>query len=72
MTYPNPNDRPTAGGAIDPLDDPNFDWMAWIMSIDFPPHPEVAREQAIRRWLEAAGFTEIDLRRLRPSCLTEN
>ncbi|MGO8926239.1 MAG: hypothetical protein ACLQU3_05030 [Limisphaerales bacterium] len=64
MTNPNSIARAAVGGATDPLDDPNFDLMAWIMSIDFLPPAEVTRERAIRRWLEAVGFTEIDLRRL--------
>ena len=64
MTNPNPN-VPTSNIYYgDPLDDPNFDVMAWIMSIDFALPAEVARERAIRQWLEAAGFTGIDLRRV--------
>jgi hypothetical protein len=64
MTNPNADSLAAAGRSDDPLDDPNFDVMAWIMSIDFPPPAEVARERAIRQWLEAAGFTGIDLRRM--------
>jgi hypothetical protein len=62
MTNPNPERRAAADSATDPLDDPDFDVMAWIMSIEFRRPAEVAREQAIRRWLDAAGFTDIDLR----------
>ena len=64
MTNPNPEGRAAAGGATDPLDDPNYDWMDWIMTLEFRPPAEVAREQVIRQWLEAAGFTDIDLRRI--------
>jgi hypothetical protein len=62
MTNPNSLARTAAGGATDPLDDPNFDVMAWIMSIEFRPPAEIARERAILQWLETAGFTDIDLR----------
>lgn len=64
MTNPNPDDRAAVGGAIDPFDDPNFDVKAYIMSLDLRPPAENAREQAIRQWLDTAGFTEINLRRL--------
>ena len=56
--------RAAAGGATDTFDDLNFDIKAWIMSLDLRSSAEIAREQAIRHWLEAAGFTEIDLRRV--------
>jgi hypothetical protein len=64
MTNPNPDAHAAVGGVTDPLDDPNFDVMAWIMSIEFRPPAEVARERAIRQLLEAAGFTDIDLRQV--------
>jgi len=64
MTNPNSLARTAASGATDPLDDPGYDWMDWVMAIEFRPPAEVARERAIRQWLEAAGFTEIDLRRV--------
>jgi hypothetical protein len=64
MTNPNPDDRVADARSNDPLDDPNYDWMDWINALDFPPPAEVVRERAIRQWLEAAGFTEINLRRL--------
>jgi hypothetical protein len=64
MTNPNPNTPAEAVRYLDPFDDPNFDWMDWINSLDFPPPGEVVRERAIRLWLNAAGFAEIDLRRL--------
>jgi len=64
MTNPNADERAADGRYDDPFLDPNFDIMAWIMTIDFLPPAEVARELAIRRWLERAGFTAIDLRRL--------
>jgi hypothetical protein len=59
----NPN-IPAAVSSNDPVDDPNFDWMRWMMSIDFRPPAEIARERAIRQWLESAGFTAINLRRV--------
>ena len=64
MTNLNPDDRAADGRYDDPFLDPDFDIMAWIMSIDFAPPAEVARELAIRHWLETAGFVEINLRRL--------
>ena len=44
MTNPNSMARAADGRYDDPFDDPNFDVMGWIMSIDFPPPAEVARE----------------------------
>ena len=64
MTNPNADERAADDRYDDPFLDPNFDIMAWIMSIDFQPPAEVARERAIRHWLERAGFTAIDLRRV--------
>ncbi len=64
MTNLNPDDRPAAGGATDPLDDPNFDWMAWIMTIDFLPEALVLRRKEFIEWAGAAGFVNIELRHL--------
>lgn len=64
MTNLNPDEHVADGRYDDPFLDPDFDIMGWIMSIDFPPPAEVARERAISHWLESAGFTEINLRRL--------
>ena len=64
MNNPNPENRAAAGRYDDPFDDPDFDIMGWINTLDFPPPTEVVIQQAIRHWLEAAGFIGIDLRRL--------
>ena len=64
MTNPNPDYRAVAGRYDDPLDDPDFDIMAWIMTIDFLPAPMVARRNEFIRWAEAAGFEHIEMRDL--------
>jgi hypothetical protein len=63
MTNPNSH-VPTDSGATDPLDDPNFDWMDWIMTIDFLPEALVARRNQFVEWAGAAGFVDIEMRDL--------
>ena len=51
----------------DPFDNPNLsdsDLWRWIATIDFVTDPEGLRELAIRRWLRAAGFADIQIKRL--------
>ena len=64
MTNPNPDNRAAAGRYDDPFDDPNFDIMAWIMTIDLLPAPMVARRNEFIGWAEAAGFVNIEMRDL--------
>jgi hypothetical protein len=64
MTNPNPDGGTAAGRHLDQFDDPDFDVMAWINTLDFLPPAEAVHERAIRQWLEAAGFIGIDLRRV--------
>lgn len=64
MTNPNPDDPAVAGRSDDPLDDPNFDVMGWIMSIDFLPESLVARRNEFMEWAGAAGFENIEMRHL--------
>ena len=61
MTNPNPDDRPIVGDATDPFDDLNFDFMAWIMTIDFLPEALVARRSDFVEWAGAAGFENIEM-----------
>jgi hypothetical protein len=61
MTNPNPDYRAAAGPYEDPIDDPNFDIKAWIMSIDFLPEALVARRNDFIGWAGAAGFAKIEL-----------
>lgn len=67
MTDQNP-DVAAVGAISDDLDDlddlDGLDVEAWLATIEFPLPAEVVRQQAIRHWLEAAGFVEIDLRRV--------
>ena len=64
MTNPNSTDRPDFGVGTDPLDDPNYDWMAWIMSLDFLPEALVARRNDFVEWAGGAGFENIEMRHL--------
>jgi hypothetical protein len=64
MTNPNSIARAAAGGATDPLDDPNYDWMKWVMTIDFLPAALVARRNDFMEWAGAAGFDNIEMRDL--------
>jgi hypothetical protein len=73
MNNPNPNynDGPTAnpnsiarasaGGATDPLDDPNYDWMDWVMTLEFLPEALVLRRNEFVEWAGAAGFENIEM-----------
>ena len=61
MTNPNSIARLAAVRYDDPLDDPNFDWMDWILNIDFLPAPMVARRNQFVEWAGAAGFVNIEL-----------
>ena len=63
MTNPNPDYR-AASRYDDPFDDPNFDLMAWMMSLDFLPPPLVARRNNFVEWAGAAGFVNIEMRDL--------
>ena len=64
MNEPDP-DVPAMKAACDDLDDlDGLDVESWLATVEFPPPAEVVRQHAIRQWLEAAGFIEIDLRRV--------
>ena len=63
-TNRNPDDRATAIRYADPLDDPDFDVMEWIMTIDFLPEPLVVRRNDFMEWAAAAGFENIEMRDL--------
>src|SRR5512141_884925 len=60
----NPNSPASAGGAADPFDDPNFDVMAWVMTIDFLPGALAARRDEFVERAGAAGFEDIEMRYL--------
>ncbi len=62
MPNPNPNSPTAAGRYLDPFDDPNFDWMDWINSLDFLPEPLVARRKEFIERAGAAGFVHIEMR----------
>jgi len=64
MTNPNPERRAAAGAATDPFDDPDFDVMAWINTLDFLSEPLVALRNEFVEWAGAAGFENIEMRNL--------
>jgi len=64
MTNPNSTARPAVGVGTDPFDDPNFDVMAWVMTIDFLPEPLLTRRSDFVEWAGAAGFENIEMRDL--------
>jgi hypothetical protein len=64
MTNPNSIARAVTGGATDPLDDPDYDWMKWVMTLEFLPAALVARRNDFVEWAGAAGFDNIEMRDL--------
>jgi len=62
----NPNSIAPAAARVgtDPFDDPNFDIMGWINTLDFLPEPLVIRRNEFVEWAGAAGFTNIQMRDL--------
>jgi hypothetical protein len=48
----------------DPFDDPDFDIMAWINTLDFLPESLVIRRHEFIEWAGAAGFVDIEMRDL--------
>jgi len=64
MTNSNPNTLAEAVRYDDPYDDPDFDIMAWINTLDFLPEPLVIRRNEFIEWAGAAGFVNIEMRDL--------
>src|ERR1700677_2664522 len=64
MTNLNSDGCAAAGRYLDPFDDPDFDIMAWINSLDFLPEPLVARRKEFIERAGAAGFVNIEMRDL--------
>jgi hypothetical protein len=64
MTNPNSIARAVTGGATDPLDDPDYDWMKWVITLEFLPEALVARRNDLVEWAGAAGFVNIEMRHL--------
>ena len=64
MTNPNPITPAEAVRCDDAFNDPNFDIMAWINTLDFLPPDEVIRRNEFVEWAGAAGFTNIQMRDL--------
>jgi hypothetical protein len=64
MTNPNPITPAEAVRSDKPFDDPDFDIMAWINTLDFLPPAEVVRRNEFVEWAGAAGFVNIEMRDL--------
>lgn len=64
MTNPNAVRPATGGGAIDPFDEPGFDYEAYIAHVFDrveADDPVLQLRNELRGWAEAAGFQHIDL-----------